>query len=131
MNLYRPELPNFFLARAFLFCGTTTRPTAGIMILGENRGCQMNQVLRVAIAGLAALSAAGCLAQSAGQMTKVGELQVKEVNLAEIDASHVKLAVVLGHDFVADPEAQAGSGYLFGCEAGRGSHSDRSAIGDL
>jgi len=95
MNLYRPELPNFFLARAFLFCGTTTRPTAGIMILGENRGCQMNQVLRVAIAGLAALSAAGCLAQSAGQMTKVGELQVKEVNLAEIDTSHVKLAVDL------------------------------------
>ncbi len=48
-----------------------------------------------AIAGLCALAAAGSLAQPAGQPAMAGDLQVKEVNLSEIDTSHVKLAVDL------------------------------------
>jgi hypothetical protein len=55
----------------------------------------MNRILRLAIAGLIALGAAGGVAQTSGQAAKVGDLQVKEVNLSEIDTSHVKLAVDL------------------------------------
>jgi hypothetical protein len=55
----------------------------------------MNTALRVAIVGLGALAASVGLAQPAGQASKMGDLQVKEVNLAEIDTSHVKLAVDL------------------------------------
>jgi hypothetical protein len=58
-------------------------------------GVRMNAVLRIAIAGMGAMAAAGCLAQPAGQTAMLGDLQVKEVNLAEIDTSHVKLAVDL------------------------------------
>lgn len=61
----------------------------------ESRGCGMRAGFRLAIAGLGALAATGCLAQTAGQIGKVGDLQVKEVNLSEIDASHLKLAVDL------------------------------------
>jgi hypothetical protein len=55
----------------------------------------MNAAMRIAIAGLSALAAAACPAQPAGQPAKMGDLQVKEVNLSEIDTSHVKLAVDL------------------------------------
>ena len=49
-----------------------------------------------AIAGLCAFAAAGSLAQPAGQPAMAGDLQGrKEVNLSEIDTSHVKLAVDL------------------------------------
>ncbi|MGA3373849.1 MAG: hypothetical protein ABSC48_19065 [Terracidiphilus sp.] len=55
----------------------------------------MKAMVHLAMAGLCALATAGCLAQTAGQPAKVGDLQVKEVNLSEIDTSHVKLAVDL------------------------------------
>jgi hypothetical protein len=53
----------------------------------------MKTALRVAIAGMSVLAAAGGMAQPAGQAATVGEFQVKEVNVVEIDTSHVKLAV--------------------------------------
>jgi hypothetical protein len=55
----------------------------------------MKAALRIAVVGLCALTAAGGAAQSARQAAKIGDLQVKEVNVAEIDTSHVKLAVDL------------------------------------
>jgi len=68
----------------------------------------MNLAMRVAIAGMSAWAAASGMAQSAGpaqpaavpaqpavQAAMLQNLQVKEVNLAEIDTSHVKLAVDL------------------------------------
>jgi hypothetical protein len=70
-------------------------PISGVIILGENRRSEMKATIRFAIAGLCALAAAGCLAQTAGQPAKAGDLQVKEVNLSEIDTSHVRLAVDL------------------------------------
>jgi len=55
----------------------------------------MKAVLRVAIAGMSVLVAAGGLAQPGQQAPTVGDFQVKEVNVAEIDTSHVKLIVDL------------------------------------
>jgi hypothetical protein len=55
----------------------------------------MKAALRMAIAGLSVLAASGGLAQPAGPASMIGNLQVTEVNLAEIDTSHVKLAVDL------------------------------------
>jgi hypothetical protein len=55
----------------------------------------MKAALRVAIAGLGVLAAAGGMAQPAGPAATFGNLQVKEVNVAEIDTSHVKLVVDL------------------------------------
>ncbi|MGA3080177.1 MAG: hypothetical protein ABSD44_02205 [Terracidiphilus sp.] len=55
----------------------------------------MKAALRMAIAGLSVLAASGGLAQPAGPASMIGNLQVKEVNLAEIDTSHLKLAVDL------------------------------------
>jgi hypothetical protein len=55
----------------------------------------MKATLRMAIAGLSVLAVSGGLAQPAGPASIIGNLQVKEVNLAEIDTSHVKLAVDL------------------------------------
>jgi hypothetical protein len=55
----------------------------------------MKAVLRVAIAGMSVLAAAGGLAQPAVQAPMVGDFQVKEINVAEIDTSHVKLIVDL------------------------------------
>src|ERR1035437_594055 len=67
----------------------------------------MNLAMRVAIAGINILTAASGIAQSGGAVQPVGaaqfagpfamveNLQVKEVNLAEIDTAHVKLAVDL------------------------------------
>src|ERR1039458_9511104 len=74
----------------------------------ERKGeCGMNLAMRVAIVGMSAWAAANGVAQSAGpaqpaapaqpavQAAMLQNLQVKEVNLAEIDTSHVKLAVDL------------------------------------
>jgi len=62
----------------------------------------MRAVLRIAIAGLCALAAVGAGAQAVGplvpgggQAPPVGDVKVKEVNVVEIDSSHVKLAVDL------------------------------------
>ena len=55
----------------------------------------MKTALRVAIAGMSVLAAAGGLAQPAVQAPTVGNFQVKEINVAEIDTSHVKLIVDL------------------------------------
>jgi hypothetical protein len=55
----------------------------------------MKAALRIAIASLSVLAASSGLAQPAGPASMIGNLQVKEVNLAEIDTSHVKLAVDL------------------------------------
>jgi len=55
----------------------------------------MKAVLRVAIAGMSVLAAAGGLAQPGQQAPTVGDFQVKEINVAEIDTSHVKLIVDL------------------------------------
>lgn len=52
----------------------------------------MKLVLRVAIAGMGVWAASG-MAQPAMQAAVLGDLQVKEVNVAEIDTAHVKLAV--------------------------------------
>jgi len=56
---------------------------------------EMNAAMRVAIAGIGAFAAVGGLAQPAEQAAILGNLQVKEVNVAEIDTAHVKLAVDL------------------------------------
>jgi hypothetical protein len=53
----------------------------------------MKAALRVAVAGMSVLAAAGGMAQPAMQAPKVGDFQVKEVNVTEIDKSHVKMAV--------------------------------------
>lgn len=53
----------------------------------------MKAALRLAITGMGILAAAGGMAQSPA--LALGNLQVKEVNLAEIDKTHVKLAVDL------------------------------------
>jgi len=55
----------------------------------------MNAALRVAIVGMGALAASAGMAQSAAPSALIGKLQVKEVNVAEIDTAHVKLAVDL------------------------------------
>jgi hypothetical protein len=55
----------------------------------------MKAALRVAIAGMSVLAAAGGRAQPVMQTPTVGEFQVKEINVAEIDTSHVKLVVDL------------------------------------
>jgi hypothetical protein len=55
----------------------------------------MKAVLRVAIAGMSVLAAAVGLAQPGPQAPTVGNFQVKEINVAEIDTSHVKLIVDL------------------------------------
>jgi hypothetical protein len=78
------------------------------MMHGEKGECGMNLAMRVAIVGMSAWAAASGMAQSAGpaqpaavpaqpavQAAMLQNLQVKEVNLAEIDTSHVKLAVDL------------------------------------
>jgi hypothetical protein len=84
-----------------------TRPIAGVMMHGEKGEYGMNLAMRVAIAGMIAWAAASGVAQQAGpsqpaapaqpavQTATLQNLQVKEVNLAEIDTSHVKLAVDL------------------------------------
>src|ERR1039457_2200412 len=78
-----------------------TRPIAGVMMHGEKGECGMNFAMRVAIAGMSAWTAASGKAQStvpaqpALQTAMLQNLQVKEVNLSEIDTSHVKLAVDL------------------------------------
>jgi len=46
----------------------------------------MKAVLRVAIAGMSVLAAAGGLAQPVVQTPTVGDFQVKDVNVAEIDS---------------------------------------------
>jgi hypothetical protein len=61
----------------------------------------MKSVLRVVIAGMSVLAAACGMAQPAApalptlSASSVGDFQVKEVNVAEIDTSHIKLAVDL------------------------------------
>jgi hypothetical protein len=55
----------------------------------------MKAALRVAIAGMSVFAAAGGMAQPVLQAATVGEFHVKEVNVVEIDTSHVKLAVDL------------------------------------
>ncbi|MGD0682531.1 MAG: hypothetical protein ABR990_10805 [Terracidiphilus sp.] len=55
----------------------------------------MKTALRVAIAGMSVLAATGGLAQPAMQAPTVGDFQVKEINVAEIDTTHVKLVVDL------------------------------------
>jgi hypothetical protein len=55
----------------------------------------MKAVLSVAIAGMSVLATAGGLAQPVTQAPTVGDFQVKEINVAEIDSSHVKLIVDL------------------------------------
>ncbi len=55
----------------------------------------MKAALRVAIAGMSVLAAAGGMAQPGLQTPTVGDFQVKEINVAEIDTSHVKLVVDL------------------------------------
>ncbi|MGA2890115.1 MAG: hypothetical protein ABSE51_18870 [Terracidiphilus sp.] len=55
----------------------------------------MNAALRVAIAGMSAWAAVGMMAQPAAQAAALGDLQVKEVSVAEIDTAHVRLAVDL------------------------------------
>jgi|CZKF01.1.fsa_nt_gi hypothetical protein len=55
----------------------------------------MKTALSFAIAGMSVLAAVGGLAQPAMQAPTVGEFQVKEINIAEIDTSHVKLVVNL------------------------------------
>ena len=77
------------------------------MMHGEKGECGMNLAMRVAIAGIGVWAAASGMAQQVGpaqpaapaqpavQAATLQNLQVKEVNLAEIDTSHVKLAVDL------------------------------------
>ncbi|MGA9068614.1 MAG: hypothetical protein WB424_00070, partial [Terracidiphilus sp.] len=61
----------------------------------------MNLAMRFALAGLCALTAAGGVAQTAepaqtaAPASMVDDLKVKEVGLAEIDTSHIKLSVDL------------------------------------
>jgi len=61
----------------------------------------MKSALRVVIAGMSVWAAAGGMAQPAAPAqttltaSSVGDFQVKEVNVVEIDLSHVKLAVDL------------------------------------
>jgi len=55
----------------------------------------MKAALRVAIAGMSVLAAVGGMAQPGLQAPTVGEFHVKEINVAEIDTSHVKLIVDL------------------------------------
>jgi hypothetical protein len=55
----------------------------------------MKAAFRVAIAGMSVLAAVGGMAQSGLRAPTVGEFQVKEINVAEIDTSHVKLIVDL------------------------------------
>jgi hypothetical protein len=50
----------------------------------------MKAAFRVAIAGMSVLAAAGGMAQSGLQAPTVGEFRIKEINVAEIDTSHVK-----------------------------------------
>jgi hypothetical protein len=59
------------------------------------KGSEMKAALRVAIAGMSVLAAAGGMAQPAAQAPSVGDFQVMEVNVAEIDTSHVKLVMDL------------------------------------
>ena len=55
----------------------------------------MKAALRVAIAGMSVLATVAAMAQPGLQAPTVGEFQVKEINVAEIDTSHVKLIVDL------------------------------------
>ena len=55
----------------------------------------MKAALRVAIAGIGVFAAGAGLAQPVMQPPSVGDFQLKEVSVAEIDTSHVKLAVDL------------------------------------
>ncbi|MGD0829723.1 MAG: hypothetical protein ABR907_02185 [Terracidiphilus sp.] len=55
----------------------------------------MGAAFRWTIAGLSLLAAAGAGAQTVSQTAKIGDLQVKEVNVSEIDTSRLKLAVDL------------------------------------
>jgi hypothetical protein len=55
----------------------------------------MKAALRMAVLGLSAWAVAVAMAQPAVPVAKMGDLQVKSVNVAEIDSSHVKLAVDL------------------------------------
>jgi hypothetical protein len=59
------------------------------------KGGKMKAALRVVIAGMSVMAAAGGMAQSATTAPPVGDFQVREVNVAEIDTSHMKLAVDL------------------------------------
>jgi hypothetical protein len=59
------------------------------------KGSEMKAALRVAFTGMSVLAAAGGMAQSAAQAPSVGDFQVKEVNVAEIDTAHVKLVMDL------------------------------------
>ncbi len=63
-------------------------------MLAEKRS-KMKAALRVAIAGMSVLAATGGMAEPAMQAPSVGDFQVKEINVAEIDKSHVKLVVDL------------------------------------
>ncbi len=55
----------------------------------------MKTSLFFAAAGAILLASAAALAQSATQSVSVGVMQVKEINLAEIDSTHVRVAVDL------------------------------------
>jgi hypothetical protein len=55
----------------------------------------MKAALRVAVAGISVFAAIVGLAQPVMQASSVGDFQIKEVNVAEIDTSHVKLALDL------------------------------------
>ncbi len=55
----------------------------------------MKAALRVAFTGISVLAAAVGLAQPAMQAPSVGDFQLKEVNLVEIDTTHAKLVVDL------------------------------------
>jgi hypothetical protein len=63
-------------------------------MLAEKRG-EMKAALRVAISGISVLAAVVGLAQPVMQAPSVGDFQLKVVNVAEIDTSHVKLALDL------------------------------------
>jgi hypothetical protein len=62
------------------------------IILAAQEGSKMKLALKVAIAGISAWAAGG-IAQPGAPSAALGDLQVKEVNVAEIDTAHVKLAV--------------------------------------
>jgi hypothetical protein len=55
----------------------------------------LKAALRVAFAGMSVLAAAGGLAQPGLQAPSVGDFQVKEINVTEIDTTHAKLVVDL------------------------------------
>jgi hypothetical protein len=63
-------------------------------MLAEKEG-NMKTTLHIAVAGMSVLAAAYGMAQPVMQTPSVGDFQLKEINVVEIDTSHVKLAVDL------------------------------------